>query len=433
MADLFEVLVIGSSIVLCLILAHRFLEELGLVQSLSILFGGIKPLLGRGSKALKERFDIIHPDLRLFLKLTILTVASRMLIYLLGYLGTMLISNQVPGLVDSFPSLWNRWDSKHYLFIAEHWYVTVTDKKYLIVFFPLYSMAIQMVSWVIGDLFWSGIIVSNLCLAISCFYLYKLTASDFDETVAFRSVKYLLLFPVSFFLGAVFSDGMFLMFSLLTVYQLRRRDWLKAGVWGMLAAFTRNFGLLLLIPALIEWILSHRKQFAKLMDWNRRGLFLFLIPMGYFAYLVLNKSITGDWFTFLTYQKEYWNHNLQLFADLGEYARNASAVSSWGPSDRISIWIPQVALVLTTLMSIIAGLWFRIRYSYLAYMFAYLLSCLSITWLISGPRYMLGLFPLYIVLGVISHNKWFDLALTMLSTLFLAFYTLAFTGGFRIM
>jgi hypothetical protein len=153
--------------------------------------------------------------------------------------------------------------------------------------------------------------------------------------------------------------------------------------------------------------------------------------VGQFLYLTLNKVVTNDWFTYLTYQKEHWNNGFSpnLVANFAGYVSN---VASWKPADSVCLWIPLVASTFTA----VGLLYFaipRIRISYSAYFLVYLSIYLSTTWLISAPRYLMGVFPVYISLALASRNRAADFAITCASTLLLAYYTLAFAAGHPVM
>ena len=227
----------------------------------------------------------------------------------------------------------------------------------------------------------------------------------------------------------------------MTFYYLRTKNWFVAGMCGLFASLTRNFGLLLLLPAALEFLIQNKifiklknKKFAEVVsEFARSGIFIFLIPLGFVIYLFINKAVTGNWFTFMAYQAEYWHHRFAPFVDLKEYAMNAIAgISQWAASDRISLWIPQVFLIILA-MGFIFYAFRKIRYSYIVYMYIYLVFCLSVTWLLSGPRYLMGAFPLYILFSLLAQNKKVDIILSFASVMFLCFYTLVYTTGYRVM
>lgn len=375
---------------------------------------------------------------RILLIVSLLAVCTRIFICLVGYMGVMLIQKQAGDSFSSFQFIWNKWDADHYLFIAENWYVTTGDKRFLIVFYPFYPLVIRFFHLFINNYFWSGMLVSNISLVAACFYLYRLTEMDFGDDVPLNSVKYLLLFPVSFFLGATFSESLFILLSIMTLYYARKERWLIACICGMLAAFTRSLGVLLVIPVFVEYLVQCKvvyhlrgKAFKiVLKDFLRKGLSFFLIPFGTLLYLWVNKSVTGDWLKFLEYQKDHWSQSFGLFfANMETFVLNAA---SWKPEESVSLWIPQIIIILCAMVLLLCG-FRKIRASYMVYFFVYLFVSISPTWLLSGPRYVMSIFPIYMILALLSKNKVADILLTSVSVLLLAFCTLAYVTGHPIM
>ncbi len=377
---------------------------------------------------------------KLIIKIAVMVIVSRLIIYLFGYLGVMLTQNVAEGFFSAFQSRWYKVDSVLFLNIAQNGYVSQGDDRLLIVFYPLYPLMIRMVSFVFQDLFVSGLIVSTISLIAACVYLYKLALLEYnDEEIAFNSVKFLLIFPFSFFLGLVFSDGLFLALAIATFYYMRKRKWLLAGLFGGLASLTRNFGILLLIPAVIEYLAAtgfwdqlKRNNWKKIFtDFMERGFGLLFIVIGQMIYLLINKIVTGDWFTFVKYQRENWNNgfSLNIVKNLKVYVESAF---TWAPKDAGAMWIPLIFIVLMVVLMAFYALR-KIRLSYIAYTLAYLFICLCATWLISAPRYSLGLFPVYIILAVMAaRSRVSDFWITLISILGLCSYTLAYALGLNI-
>lgn len=316
MALLTEIIKISSLILFgfaFFLIMHYLLRETGII--------GLP--VGTGAEPvgqLKNNSEM--PSCALFQKIFWFVILTRLAIYLIGYMGVMLFHDKT-GFISWFEPIWNKWDAGHYLFIAQNWYVTVTDKKYLIVFYPLYPVLIKLVQLLVRNYFWAAILVSNAALVVASIYFYKLVNIDYESKIAFNSVKFMLLAPFSFFYAVPYSDSLFLAFSVMTFYYMRKEKWWSAGITGMLAALTRNFGVLLLLPVVIEFLIAHdlifklkQKQYGAVFAIIRKfGLALLLIPLGLGVYLIVNKSVTGNWFTFLIYQKEYWHQEFGFFAE----------------------------------------------------------------------------------------------------------------------
>jgi Gpi18-like mannosyltransferase len=373
-------------------------------------------------------------NLQLLVKLSLAVISIRLVIFLIAYMGIIITNNsKLPAdatFFNSIEQVWNVWDSPHYIDIARDWYQREGEARFFIVFYPLYPFLVHLVNYLVNNYFFSGVIVSNFCLVLGCFYLYKLVRKLYGEKAAKGSVKFLLIFPFSFFFGIVYTESLFLTLSIMVFYYAAKRDWALTGIIGMLAALTRIQGVLLLLPVLYEYIqasqfkdkiLNQGTKATTLYLLKTAGFFL-LIPLGVFIYLLINKVSTGDWFMFLEYQKINWGQKMGFFAE------NLKTHLSYALEDksgaRMGIWIPHlVSFASVTFLTFYS---FKVmRLSYTIYMLAYTLLSYSPTWLLSGSRYISALFPIYILIALLSRKSLVDKAITFIFTLLLCFYTIA--------
>ena len=322
--------------------------------------------------------------------------------------------------------VWTRWDADHYLGLAEHWYQNEGDPRLHIVFYPLYPLAVRALKTLLmGHTALAAYLISNACLIGSGYALFRLVAIDQGEPAAQRAVRYLMLCPVSLFFSLPYSESLFLMLALLSVLMARRGQMLLAILFGALASSARMLGLLCAVPVFYEYFRRSRS------DWRgiARGFACTcLIATGFFAYLLLNKMITGDWFRFLTYQREHWS---QQFGSLGNSVKytiqNAFSPSSEGA--RYGIWLPQI-VAMTAVLTLMITTARRQHPADAAYALLYYYIALAPTWLLSGPRYLGALYALYPMLSLITRRKWQDAALTsalILGTIYCT-YQYAFAG-----
>ncbi|HPU42521.1 MAG TPA: glycosyltransferase family 39 protein [Acetivibrio clariflavus] len=371
---------------------------------------------------------------KIFLTIFGVAIASRLIIYFIGYLYSIQALNLKAGFFEGFNSMWNKWDTVHYLNLAQNGYAASGENAKLIVFYPLYSLLVGIVARIIGNYLLAGVIVSDLSLGIGCFYLYKLARVDFDEETAVRSVKYMLIYPFSFFFGIVYTESLFVALSLMSLYYMRRNKWLAAGICGFLAALTKNQGIILIVPVFIEYVLStqlfmeiRKKNYKNIMkSFLTKGIYMFMIPLGTFVYLLINKILFGSWNAFIVYQKKDFNNSFgNVFDNLRKFARLAVSPES---NFRLTYWIPCILSFLLVVFLIFYSIG-RLRLSYSAYMLVFLLVSYSPSWLLSGSRYIMSLVPIYIGLSVLSKRKEVDIVLTFTSTMLLGFFTFAFLMG----
>jgi hypothetical protein len=187
-----------------------------------------------------------------------------------AYQGTpSFIPGPMTGLAHWLVEPMRLWDGSWYRLVANDWYGPNTSAY--AAFFPLYPKLMQWLSDVTG---WStessGYVISNVAFLGALIVLYRLVSMDFSEAIARRTVWILALFPFALFFNAVYTESLFLLLAVGTLYAARRGEWLAAGIVGLLAALTRSAGVMLLAPMAVLFIQQY--------GWNPRRWFPNAIP-----------------------------------------------------------------------------------------------------------------------------------------------------------
>lgn len=344
-------------------------------------------------------------SLKLIADIVSAVLISRIFIFILGSVWALYFTNSHS---MKFNDIWQKWDAFHYLFIAEHGYVTSPpDKAVLIAFYPLYPLLIRGSWYIFRDFTIAAYFVSNVSLMAGCFFLYKLVEEQVSRAAAAKSVLFLLVSPFSVFLGLVYTESLFLSLVLAFFYGLQKQWWLFAAIVGFFAALTKNQGLLLVIPYLMEAtaILVQKKK-----NLEGRGLGLqslktlvpaLLILAGFLVYVLINDMVAGNPFQFLVYQKNHWFNSFGFFA---ENIRNMlQQVSSYPDHGyRFTVMLLQPLVFMVALMSLFVAVAKNLRSSINVFSMAFLLVSFSPTWLLSGARYSTALFFIPMLLSIIS-------------------------------
>ena len=149
--------------------------------------------------------------------------------------------------------VWARWDSVWFLRIAEEGYGSV--ERAAAAFYPGYPAAVGLLGRLFGGHYVTAGIVVSLAAALGAYVLlYRLAEGRLGAEGARRAVLYLALFPMAFFLQAVYSEALFLLFTLAAFLAAERGRFLGAGVLTGLALLTRPAGFALLPAlALLAW------------------------------------------------------------------------------------------------------------------------------------------------------------------------------------
>lgn len=306
--------------------------------------------------------------------------------------------------------LHSKWDSYWYLDIVNNGYQYRGELQLSnIVFFPLYPMLIKILGALFSISFiLAGWIVSSLFALFTSIYLYKIVKEFHPQSDPFLSVVMLLVFPTAFFLNTIYTESTFLFFSVASFYHALKKQYVIAGLFGLFASLTRLTGILLFIPLLIEYINANRQ---KLFSVN--VLPLFLIPIGTMSFLIYHFIRFNDIMLFFKVEN-WWGRGFSFNPVHFSFTTYPSIINFSLDAFLCLFTIVAILLVST-----------RLRLSYGVYMLSTLLAVLSSGTLMSIGRYILVLFPTYI-LGASIKNKDYSQLWILVSTLFFALYTLLF-------
>jgi hypothetical protein len=356
-------------------------------------------------------------------KLAILTVvATKILVFSIGYIVRYLNTGPAAPMTILM-EMFNHWDTPHYVYIAENFYVNTGDPANFIVFFPLYPILIRLFTVDFAYINLSALVVSNICSLIAFFYLFKLAKLEFNDGVAAKAVLFLSVFPTAYFLSAPYTEGLFFALIIASVYYARLGKWQLAGLISLFAALTRIAGLLLLPVLIIEYL--HQK------GWKPRRigvniLWIFLALTGFLIYLGINNQVTGNPFTFVTIEAAHWNNNLEPWTGLTS-AYNWALTASY--PDNITIGFAPIAFAIFGIIMVGVSAWRRLRPVYIVYMFLSWALAVSTSWWISVPRYIMAMFPMYVLLGALTDKKVVNTTLAIVSGALLCYFTIFFALG----
>lgn len=289
-----------------------------------------------------------------------------------------------------------RWDAHWYTYTAGHGY----DEK-SIVFFPFLILLIKLLSYLGLHIAIAGLLVCNLFAFLS-FWIMDLTFRlDFSpQEVRYSLLSYALM-PTSLFLNSIYTEPVFITFSLLCIYFTRRGEWWYAGIAGACATLTRNLGIFLLLFLLYE--------FFKKSSQPRKSSFaimpLFLLPIALLLFMLYNHYLLGDPIAFINSQQGWGRHFELPWKNLWA---NLPLTFLNNPNSQ-----PGIALDTFTVITSLIGLFsltflpqFKIPPSYLLlgwlWFLVPLISTASGLPLYSMSRFILPVFPLYLFLGQLS-------------------------------
>ena len=353
------------------------------------------------------------PAFRVALCVLLSFALSRIAVFAVGLVGSA-IRNEIPAYMGRIPRLFTQWDADHYLGIARNGYVNETDARYHIVFYPLYPLVVRTFSHLTkGNLVASAVIVSNACLLLSGYFLFRVAEDTYSSAIARRTVWFFMFAPAGMFFSIAYTESLFFLLTVLSVYFSRKRRFLPALLSASLASFTRLPGVVCAVPVFYE-MLRHISFRSKALRAEQRRSFLtkrvlcafclcLTVLSGLIGYLIVNRVVTGNAFQFLIYQREHWGQRLGTIWNTARY----TIFYAFYPNVdwyRMGIWIPQSAFLLLTAYLIFSARR-RLRPGDLAYAVAYYVVTVSPTMLLSGPRYLCALYAAYPALACASDRK----------------------------
>jgi hypothetical protein len=282
----------------------------------------------------------------------------------------------------------NRFDAAWFIGIAEDGYSVDGSAA----FFPGFPLAIRAASWMLpGDTLVGALAVSNWFFLVGLVVLYALTAMEFDEGRARRTVALIAFFPSSFFFLAPYSESLFLAAVVLAFWWSRRDKPMVAGLAGFVATGVKSIGLVVVPALLVEAVVrsENRRELARRLSF---GLFPLLALAAYGAFWL---ERTGDALAPLAAQ-DAWTRSLQFPPiTLGE----AISLGAQGVADARGIWWTLDLLVTGALLIPFIHRFRELRLSYQVFVGLSLLIPLTFPFpprpFMSMPRFVIVLFPMF--------------------------------------
>jgi hypothetical protein len=397
------------------------------VKSLSATAG--KPLRRYGTRTLPvggPAPDRIRPWLGLLL-LSLLVKAVLVSVTLVEF-------GAGPDPLTALGRAWDHWDAQHYLYLATHGYSATGDARNLIAFFPLYPALISAVAATGLPARTAALLISNVAGVVAAILLYEIAAApgveraavlprqELRENAAFRAAAFFVVFPTAYFLLVGYTEALFCALAFGAVLAARRQRWLLAGMLAGLAAAARLTGLALL-PFLVIELLYARHTLRAL--WQAVLAPAFVLT-GFLTYLLTNLLVLGDAFAFVSVQRQHWSHSLA--APWVGFAGAIRGISWRVPWEKLTVGggeaVGGIAAYATTILS-----WLRLRPSDAAYATVLTVMVTFLPFWLSIPRYLLGMYPLFLLVGRIS-QRWLYLGMVAASFTGLLVFGLAFGRGY---
>lgn len=276
-------------------------------------------------------------------------------------------------------------------------------------FFPLYSI----LAWAISKLanlsvLLSGTILSNLLTVASAIIAWPLFEGKMRAYFLFCFV--LFLGPFSYYFTTLYTESLFLLFTVAGFVFLKQRDYLTAGLTGALMSATRSTGLLFAAAILIQALQDHLRDGGSVRSFlrgfaRRTDLMLAvaMVPVGLSIFALYMYVISGDALAFVHIQRA-WGRAFQNPLSNLWIALTLQFKNGW----QLPIITTDLSFGIAAIIGFILCVILAIRRQWAMAVFCFFAILLPLsTNTYSMIRFVAGLGPLLIIGSILlAHWKW---------------------------
>ncbi len=344
----------------------------------------------------------------------------------------MCFSYRLGFLISPFPGYRNpnplvNFDAMQYVSIAGNNYFA--NQQSFFPFFPFFLRLIHQMTQV--DIITIGIIVVYVSLLLAIVTFYWLIKADGLNKNYLWIIAWFLLFPTSFFFGAVYTESPFMLLVFLTFLLARKKQFIFASIVAGIASGVRVTGIFLLPSLLIEIYLMRNVLTFKQKIISTLAT-LVAAPFGLVWYM---------WYCWQQYHDPLaFFHNLSIYGAqrsgthlilLPQVVYRYIKIFIFADKFTHDYWLAVFEfLMFFVVLGVLLYFWKKIRVSYLFFSLAALLLPTLTGSFSSLPRYALACFPLFMVLGSVQNKKIQIGLLIFSSILFVIASGLFFRGYF---
>ena len=281
---------------------------------------------------------------------------------------------------------WARWDTSHYVAIAELGYGAAESPSANggYGFLPVWPLLLRAAGSLPGlagtsaTYATAGVVLANLFFGLAIVLFVMLSRRHFSRPATYSAAMLFCLMPFSFFFSSAYSESLFVSICLGALLLADGGRWLPAGALGALASLTRIAGLAL-APALLYGAYRDGVRGWRLAATGLLPLAGFALWSAYTAWKV------DDPFAYFNSQAEWggWEEHVRFYAEL--LARDPLEMVQGDPRHLVILLNLAMALVFIALLP---AVWRRTPPAVAVFTIAIVLFHAGWTWVSLG-RYLL--------------------------------------------
>jgi hypothetical protein len=286
------------------------------------------------------------------------------------------------------------WDSRPYLFLSEHGYVTHGIEAVSIAYFPLFPFFIRL-----NPLFWISPFVSAITVAIlfswlgHVFFIKWLQARGLPRHRVMRVFLLLCFSPITVFFIRIYTEPLFLFLTAFFLFSLEKKSYRAAVAAGLLASAARNVGLTFILPYL--GYLYQDVGFSK-KEW-KKYCWALLMPIGFGIYSFINYHLFGNPLWWTVAQKVNWNK--EVVNPLVQYSSVLLGIPNLlFSSERLTIKLDYVTTLLLPFFLSVVLFMHKQKHTVVLVLWAFIqcMVVISQSFWLSNTRYIAMIIPLYL-------------------------------------
>ncbi len=186
----------------------------------------------------------------------------------------------------------NHWDTQWYVRILTNGYHAADGTAQ---FHPLLPALAAPFTWLGLSPLASLALVASLAGLAAFFMFFRLARLDVSPDDAQNSLFLFAFWPVSFVLFIPYTEGLFFLLAMASLYAARKQAWAWASILAALAVLTRQQGILLAIPIAVEiWEANQRDMWLVVRQKARQWLPLVFVPGAYLGWILYRNLALSD-------------------------------------------------------------------------------------------------------------------------------------------